>query len=147
MPDDDVMASNASDGLIDTKLTGGTSAFYTKLLKHTALLWDIIGKKIRMRTVGLHKSGSIEYNFLKLPKSSVQTIIYKYRNREMSSQPAAQEGDSEMKVFWGVLYQPGLTIVAFGGKRGKLAKLRTLVHSCGIIQFKGNQILRNVYKI
>ena len=116
IPENDDMAWEASDRLIDIiwvnwRCTCGCISRPT--FKLSASLLDIIGKSkeisqdLRKKNVDLHKSGSslgAISKCLKVPHSSVQTIVRKYKHHGPCSCHTAQEGDAlcllEMNVLW-----------------------------------------------
>jgi hypothetical protein len=111
------MALEASDRLIDIiwvnwRCTCG--CIWRSTFKLSASLLDIMGESkeisqdLRKETVDLHKSGSslgAISKCLKLPRSSVQTIVHKYKHHGTSPwDHTAREGDAfcllEMNVLW-----------------------------------------------
>ena len=79
--------------------------------KRSASLLDIMGKSKLIsqdpKIVDLHKSGSSLgpiFKCLKVPRTSVQTIVRKYKHHGATSHHTAQEGDVfcllEINVLW-----------------------------------------------
>ena len=80
---DDAMSLEASDSLIDYIWVSWRNTSNTAYLCDIMGKWKVFSQDIKKRIVDLHKSGSSFGSIsrcLKVPRSSVQTIMHKYKH-------------------------------------------------------------------